>query len=279
MISRYEIGIVETRNVIKALLDTYDYDFRDYALTSLKRRLEDVITNNGLKDSEVLINRLQDNKVFFEQFLKDITPETTEMFRDPSLWRHLREDLILDVVKNTSKPKVWVAAFDSGEELFSLCILLKEMCLLDQFQIYASIFSDETLKKIQQGRIDVKQLEINEANYDRSNCISKYSEYHHIAPATGSLTLDTKLIKDVTFIKQNTLYNNAPGGIRLALFRNQIIYYNQILQDKTLNSIHNSLVAGGYLILGTKETLENTNANNKFTVINETEKIYKKKTG
>lgn len=279
MRSRYEIGIVETRNVIKAVLDTYGYDFRDYALTSLKRRLEDVITSNSLKDSELLINRLQSNKAFFEQFLKDITAETTEMFRDPSLWRALREDLILEVAKNTPKPKVWVAAFDSGEELYSLCILLKEMDLLDQFQIFASIFSSITLKKIQKGHIDIKQLEINEANYERSNCIAKYSDYYHIAPNGGMLTLDTDLIQDVTFIKQDTLFSNVPGGIRLVLFRNQIIYYNQILQDKTLNSMHTSLVPGGYLILGSKETLENTNTSNKFTVINSAEKIYKKKIG
>ncbi len=277
--NRYEIGIVETRNVIKALLDTYGYDFRDYALTSFKRRLEDVITSNGLKDAEVLVSRLQSNKVFFEQFLKDITPETTEMFRDPSLWRALREDIISEIIKNTSKPKVWVTAFDSGEELYSLCILLKEMNVLDQFQVYASIFSDETLKKIQQGRIDAKQLEINEANYERSNGSAKYSDYYSSVHGNGTLIIDTSLIQGVTFVKQDTLFSNAPGSIRLALFRNQLIYYNQILQDKTLNAVHSSLVPGGYLILGSKETLENTNATNKFTVINDGEKIYKKKTG
>jgi len=277
--NRYEIGIVETRNVIKALFDTYGYDFRDFALTSFKRRLEEIIVNNGLKDADGLVNRLVSSKDFFELFLKDITPETTEMFRDPSLWRALREDIIPELVKSSSKLKIWLAAFDSGEELYSLCILLKEMHLLDKFQIYASTISDESTKKILSGRLDAKQLEVDEANYERLNGPKRYADYHSTDSSSGVIIIDTELISGVTFLKQDTLLTNAPSGIRLVLFRNQLIYFNQTLQDKCLNAIHTSLVPGGYLALGTKETLENTNSSNKFTVANDAEKIYKKKTG
>lgn len=277
--TRYEIGIVETRNVIKAILDSYGYDFRDYALTSFKRRLEEVISKNSMKDADALIARLTNNKDFFEHFLKDITPETTEMFRDPSLWRVLREDILPELSKSSSKVKVWVAAFDSGEELYSLCIILKEMEIFDRFSIFASTISNETTKKIQSGKIDAKQLEINEANYDRSNGLKNYSNYYSSPNVNGYLQIDTSLIKDVTFVKQNSTYNDSPSGMKLVLFRNQIIYFNQLLQDKILNNIHSSLVPGGYLVLGAKETLENTNASNKFTLVNDSEKIYKKKTG
>jgi chemotaxis protein methyltransferase CheR len=277
--NRYEIGIVETRNVIKTLLDTYGYDFRDFALTSFKRRLEDVIVKHGLKDSEGLINRLLKNKDFFEHFLKDITPETTEMFRDPSLWRSLREDIIPAIEKNNSKLKIWVAAFDSGEEIYSLCILLKEMDLLDKFHITASTISDEVTKKIKSGQLDIKQLEVNEANYERSNGTKRYTDYHTTASNSGTILIDKNLVENVSFVKQDTLFSNAPSGMRLVLFRNQLIYFNQLLQDKTLNAVHSSLAPGGYLVLGAKETLENTNSNNKFTVVNDSEKIYKKKVG
>jgi chemotaxis protein methyltransferase CheR len=277
--TRYEIGIVETRNVIKAILDSYGYDFRDYALTSFKRRLEDVITKNALKDADALIYRLTKNKDFFENFLKDITPETTEMFRDPSLWRALREEILPEFSRSNSKVKVWVGAFDSGEELYSLCIILKEMQILDRFSIFASTISNEITKKIQSGKIDAKQLEINEANYERSNSNQKYSDYYSSPNINGYIQIDTSLLKDVTFIKQNSTFNEPPSGMKLVLFRNQIIYFNQLLQDKVLNIVHNSLVPGGYLILGAKETLENTNSSNKFTMVNDSEKIYKKKTG
>jgi len=273
---RYEIGIVETRNVIKTILDTYGYDFRDYALTSLKRRLENVIINNGFKDADGLIARLTSSKDYFEVFLNEIIPETTEMFRDPSLWRTLRDELLPDIMKSSSKPKLWVAAFDSGEELYSLAIILKEAGVLSDVQLYASTISDKTIDKIKNGRIDAKELEVNDANYLRLNGKSKFSEYYKID--NGQTILDTSLIHGVNFIKQNTLYDNAPGGIKLILFRNQMIYYNQIQQDKVLNQLTNSVVPGGYLILGVKETLENTNTSNKFTVFNDLEKIYKKKT-
>lgn len=274
---RYEIGIVETRNVIKTILDTYGYDFSEYALTSLKRRLEDIIINNGLKDADGLIYRLLNNKDYFEHFLREITPETTEMFRDPSLWRALREEIIPDIAKGSGKLKIWIGSFDSGEDLYSLCITLKEMNLLDQAIIYSSVISSIVEQKIQTGKIDAKQIETNEANYSRCNGTMSYSDY--VTPGTGSSTFDVGLIKDVTFLKQNPSYNNAPGGVKLLLFRNQLIYFNQTLQDKVINNISTSLVAGGYLILGAKETLENTNASNKFTVVNDAEKIYKKKTG
>jgi chemotaxis protein methyltransferase CheR len=274
---RYEIGIVETRNVIKTILDTYGYDFSDYALTSFKRRLEDIIINNGLKDADGLVYRLQNNKDYFDHFLREITPETTEMFRDPSLWRSLREDIIPDIARGSGKLKIWIGSFDSGEDLYSLCITLKEMNLLDQAVIYSSVISDTVTQKIQSGKIDVKQIETNEANYTRCNGTKSYSDY--VRPNNGSSLFDTTLLNEVSFVKQNTFFNNAPGGVKLLLFRNQLIYFNQALQDKVINNVSNSLIAGGYLALGAKETLENTNASNKFTVVNDAEKIYKKKTG
>lgn len=277
MTARYEIGIVETRNVIKTILDTYNYDFRDYALTSFKRRVEEVITNNGLRDADGLIYRLQSSKDYFDVFLKEITPETTEMFRDPSLWRAMRDDILPELKRSSSKPKIWIANFDSGEELYSLCILLKEYGLLEGVQIYVSIISETTRKKIISCKIDPKQVEVNEANYQRTNAISVFSKY--FTTNANGIFFDNSLIAEVNFIKQDTLFSNPPGGVKLTLFRNQIIYFNQTQQDKVLNTVSESIVAGGHLILGAKETLENTNINHKFTVVNDSDKIYRKKTG
>lgn len=274
---RYEIGIVETRNVIKAVLDTYGYDFRDYALTSFKRRLEEIITGNGLRDAEGLIYRIQNSKEYFDIFLQELTPETTEMFRDPSHWRALRDEVIPDLKRSTNKPKIWVANYDSGEELYSLAILLKETGLLDNVQIFATVISNTVMKKIQIGKIDARQIEVNEANYARIGVGHSFNHYFN-QTANGTF-FDVKLIENVSFVRLNTLFEGAPGGLRLALFRNQLIYFNQTHQDKVINTISESLVPGGYLALGSKETLENTNINHKFTVVNEAEKIYRKKTG
>jgi len=259
------------------LLDDFGFDFRDYALTSFKRRLEHVINNNGLRDADGLISRLQNNKDFLDQFLFEITPETTEMFRDPSFWRILRDEVLVEITRGSAnKPRIWVASFDSGEELYSLAIILKEMNLLDSVQIYANVFTDKCINRIKSGRLDPKDLETNEANYQRLNGKFQYSSYYKMDGNT--IVFDTELVKNIIFVKQKTNIENDPGAVKLTIFRNQTIYYNQLLHEKVLQKISTSMVAGGFLALGVKETLENTNAYNKFTVFNDNEKIYKRKT-
>lgn len=275
--TKFEIGIVDTRAVIKTLHDEFGYDFRDWALTSFKRRLDDVIWANGLKDAEGLIDKLQSDKEFIDNFLFEVIPQTTEMFRDPAFWRTLHETVIPEIMKSaTAKPKIWVASLDSGEELYSLAILLKEMDLLDQVQIYANYLSDKCLDHIKSGQMDLKIIETNEANYKRLNGTLKYNMYYHTDNSQAKL--DTSLIANVNFLKQKNLIDNEPGAVKLVLYRNQMIYQNQNLQDKTLSTIAESMVAGGFLAIGIKETLENTNTNSKFTVYNPNEKLYKRKT-
>lgn len=274
--AKYEIGIVDTRTIIKNLLDDFGYDFSDYALTSFKRRLESIIIRNGLKDADGLIGRLSNDKQFFQQFLYELVPDTTEMFRDPSFWRVIRDEVIPEVMKGAStKPRIWVAALDSGEELYSLAIILKEMGLLENVQLYASYISERNVQRIKDGRIDLKNIETNEANYQRLNGKNTYSSYYKSDGITA--TFDTSLIAGVNYISQKTIIENEPNATKLVLFRNQMIYHNQILQEKNLQILSNSIAAGGFLAIGVKETLENTNTSNKFTQFNDNEKIYKRK--
>lgn len=276
MAIRYEIGIVDTRNIIKTLLDDFGYDFRDYALTSFKRRLEYILSLYALRDADGLIAKLKDSKDFLDQFLYDITPETTEMFRDPSFWRVLRDEIIPELVRSaTSKPRIWIASFDSGEELYSLSILLKELNLLNEVNVYCNVLSEQTVQRITSGKINPKDMEVNDANYQRFNEKGKYASYYQTEG--NSIMFDVSLIKDVNFIRQNTLITLDPGAPKLIIFRNQAIYYNQLLSEKVFANLANCLVAGGYLALGVKETLENTNISNKFTLYNEPERIYKRK--
>jgi len=276
MAIRYEIGIVDTRNIIKTLLDDFGYDFRDYALTSFKRRLEYILSLYALRDADGLIAKLKDSKDFLDQFLYDITPETTEMFRDPSFWRVLRDEIIPELVRSaTSKPRIWIASFDSGEELYSLSILLKELNLLNEVNVYCNVLSEQTIKRITSGKLNPKDMEVNDANYQRFNEKGKYASYYQTEG--NSIMFDVSLIKDVNFIRQNTLITEDPGAPKLIIFRNQAIYYNQLLSEKIFSKLASCIVAGGYLALGVKETLENTNVSNKFTLYNEPERIYKRK--
>src|SRR5512145_1850023 len=144
-----EIGIVETKNIIKIINDKYNIDFADYALTSFKRRIERIMDSYNFKYPEFLLNKLQDDPGFFDLFIHEISVPSSEMFRDPSLWRILREETIPGLLNEiTQTLKIWLPNSVSGDELFSLCILLKEMGLLEKVQITVSAISDKSLELI-----------------------------------------------------------------------------------------------------------------------------------
>ncbi len=145
--NRYELGIVDTRNIIKTLQDVYNYDFKNYALTFFKRRVEKIIIAHGLRDADGLIRKIETDKNFFEVFLQDICVENTEMFRDPSLWRVLKEDLFPKNIQGAVNFKIWFPEVSSGEELYSTAIILKKLNLLNNVQLIASSISELDIEK------------------------------------------------------------------------------------------------------------------------------------
>jgi len=270
-----EIGIVDTRNIIKLIQEKYAFDFSDFALTSLKRRLEYILQLRNLKHPDLLLSRLNDSNEFFEQLLDDICVPSTEMFRDPSLWRLLRDEILPRLCKETPKFKIWLPGSVSGDELYSLCIILKELDLLDKVQIQASCISKKSIDFITTGVLRASKVEVSEENYERINGKGKFQDYYKIV--NGVVYRDTSLIKNVTFDTQKIDLDSPPSGIKLVLYRNKMIYFNPTLQIKILKNIYASLMAGGHLIIGIKELLANLYNANEFVLMNPQESIYKKK--
>ncbi len=270
-----EIGIVDTRNIIKLIQEKYAFDFSDFALTSLKRRLEYILQLRNLKHPDLLISRLKDNPVFFEQFLEDIIIPSTEMFRDPSLWRLLRDNIIPQLYKETSKFKIWLPGCVSGDELFSLCIVLRELELLEKVQIYVTCLSKKNIENIKTGILKSSKLEVSEENYQRINGKGKFLDYYK--EVNGTAFRDSQLIANVIFEEQKIELENPPTGVKLILYRNKMVYFNPTLQIKILKTLHSSLITGGYLVIGIKEFLANLYNVNDFMLINSLESIYKKK--
>lgn len=273
--NRYELGIVDTRNIIKTLQDVYDYDFKNYALTFFKRRVEKIIINNNLKDADGFIRKVETDKGFFELFLQEICVENTEMFRDPSLWRVLKEELFPQIIPGNVNFKIWFPEVSSGEELFSTAIVLKKLNLLKDVQFIASSISELNLEKTSKGLFDPKKDEVNDANFTRIYNEGKLSDYYK--HDGDKAYWDTSLIENTKFIKQNIIFDEYPKGVKLVLFRNQMIYYNQILQERYTKIIYNSLVPGGHFIIGNNEKIDYWNSDKDFTLINSDEGIYKKK--
>jgi chemotaxis protein methyltransferase CheR len=272
---KYELGILDTRAIIKTLHDTCGYDFKNYALTFLKRRIEFIIRKYGLKNASGFTQKIEDDKEFLDIFLKEITVETTEMFRDPSLWRYLKDDFLPKIVTNTNSFKIWFPEVSTGEELYSFAILLKNLKLLDKVSFIASSISNLNIEQVQQGAFSSKKIELNKANFDRIFSEEKLSSYYTLK--NDKAFLDTSLIKNTKFLKQNVIFDESPKGIKLVVFRNHMIYFNQILQERFIKSTHNSLVAGGHMIIGNNEKIDYWNSNKDYVQIYKSESIFKKK--
>jgi len=134
----FEIGIVEYRNILKVIKETYNYDFSDYALISFKRRIERVLQLHNLKHADVFIEKLREDPVFFQHILQEISVESTEMFRDPSFWRYMRDELFPVLIKDNFKTKIWFPSCVSGDELYTLAVILHEQGWSDKFEIVDS---------------------------------------------------------------------------------------------------------------------------------------------
>lgn len=271
-----EIGIVETRNIIKTILEKYNYDFSDYSLTSFKRRLEKIMDQQNLKNVDQLITKLRDNNSYFEQFLDELATPSTEMFRDPSLWRILRDELLPSLIRDSgSNLKIWLPNSVSGDELFSLLIILYELNQLDKVQIYVSSLSARSIDTIRSGLMLAGKIDLSTDNYIRANGIDVFPKYYKTE--NNTIYRDTSLIKNVIFSRQNMSLDPPVQGIKLVLFRNKMIYYNQTLQSKVLRQLFSFLVPNGFLIVGTKESINTFYGNNEFSLINSSESIYKRK--
>ena len=272
-----ELTIIEIREIEQTIRDVYDYDFSNYAMTSFKSRLERLIMKYNIINAGNLIHKLKEEKDFFDTFLFEISIPSTEMFRDPSVWRWLREEFFPSAINNlTGKFRIMIPCCVSGGELYSLAILLHEMDIMDRVQIYASSISNTAIELIKNGLYDLKKIGFSEENYKRySGNRGELSRYYTIERYHA--LRDTSLIKDVEIKKVRTCLDEMPQNIKLILFRNNFIYFNPALQDKALRHLHNTLSVNGYLILGIQEKINSSGTFNGFETLNETERVYRKK--
>jgi len=271
-----EIGIIDIRELIKAVKSKYGYDFSDFALTSFKHKLEKIIIKNNLSNVGSLIKKVNNNPEFFDIFLHEISVPSTEMFRDPSLWRWLRDEFFTKTSEKTlSRFRIWVANSVSGGELYSLAILLKEIDILHKVQIISSSYSNKSIEYIKKGRYDLKKIELSLENYKRFQGTKDFSNYYRLDRYYAFR--DPSLIKNVEFKKQNINFDNSPTNVKLILFRNSLIYVNPSLQERTLQSMYEKLSAAGLLIVGTREIVKLPNNDNAFEAANKSEGVFKKK--
>jgi len=273
-----ELGVVDIREIYKTIKEIYNYDFSQYAMTSFKQRLEKLIIRNNISNADNLINKIKNQPEFFDLFLYEISVPSTEMFRDPSLWRWLREEFLpASIEKSINRYKIWLPNCVSGGELYSLSILLREIELRNKVDLLATTVNNKSIEYIQEGRYDLKKIEVSNENYKRFQGNHEFTEFYTLGRYYAFR--DPGLIKDIEFKKQNINFDDSPQNVKLIFFRNNLIYYNPSLQEKILQHMYNCLSAGGHLILGIRERIKNLNIIKDFEIINEAEGVYKKRIG
>ena len=273
-ISMQEIHIVDIRKLTETIKTKYGYDFTNYAISSFKRRILRIVELYKFSSVDMLISKIADDPSFFEEFVSEITVNVTEMFRDPSFWRILRDKIIPNILLNHKKVSIWHAGCSSGEEVYSMAILLKEMGILEDSKIIATDIDDQILERAKSGVYTVKNMELNEKNYVRfrgENELNKYFEVRN-----GLAYMDKSLVKDVSYRKHDLVNGIVFNKFDIVLCRNVMIYFNQNLQNEVLKKLHESIFKYGYLAIGSKESLIWCEIANKFIVVNNEEKIYKK---
>lgn len=265
---------IEIRLLIDAIFLKYGYDFRNYSQAHVKRRILNRFGLSGMKNMSEMIHEALYSHKFVDQILMDLSITVTEMFRDPGFYKALREE-ILPSLQTCPFIKIWHAGCSSGEEVYSMAILLKELGLYNRTQIYATDFNPLIIKQAKEGIYSVGRMKEFTMNYQKSGGKGSFSDYY-TANAENAKLLDS-LKKNIVFATHNLVTDSVFAEVNLVICRNVLIYFDRELQDKVIELFVDSLPEGGFLCLGSKENLQFSRHYSQFNPVIPREKIYVKK--
>ncbi|MCS7153163.1 MAG: protein-glutamate O-methyltransferase CheR [Bacteroidia bacterium] len=269
-----EVSDAELEQFMQVMLTQYGYDFRGYAPASLKRRLGAVIKKYGIPSLTILNQRLLTQPEYLRYFINEITVSTTELFRDPSAWVALRLQ-VFPALANLSEIRIWHVGASTGEEVLSMAILLVETGLYDKAQIFATDIDEVSLEKAKMARYPLRMKGLYQQNFYGVFPLGNFEKY--AKEEANHLVFDPSLLRNVRFVKHNIVTEEPFGQFDIIFCRNLLIYFTPTLQDRVVTKLVDSLVPGGILMIGTKESLFWCAAAKRLTAVNEVERIYRKR--
>jgi len=264
---------IEISLLLEGVFRRYGYDFRDYSLAHLRRRLRHRLELSGLSDLGAMLHRVLSDRHFFELLLRDLSINVTEMFRDPEIYARVRNEVV-SRLKTWPFVKIWHAGCATGEEVYSMAILLHEEGLLKRCQIYATDFNQIALKKAREGIYSLDQVRLFTGNYQKGGGRESFADYY--TADDDAVILKSWLKEKIVFADHNLVTDGVFSEMQLVVCRNVLIYFNRELQERIFNTFYESLCPGGFLWLGSKETLRQSDMAGRFEAISQDEKIYKK---
>ena len=265
---------IEIRLLVQAVYMRYGHDFRDYAFASLRRRVLQGQQRMGLASISALQEKVLHDPEAFAQLLQYLTVPVSEMFRDPAYFLALRRHVV-PVLRTYPSLKVWVAGCSTGEEPYSLAILLQEEGLLERTILYATDINHTSLDKARQGIFPLDHMQVFTRNYQRAGGLRSFSDYY--TAAYGGALFDRKLRESITFADHSLATDAVFAETQLVSCRNVLIYFNRALQDRALGLFHDSLSRRGFLGLGSKETLDFSAYAERFEPVSRPDRLYRKR--
>jgi chemotaxis protein methyltransferase CheR len=263
----------EIDNLLNGISTRYGYDFSHYSRASLKRRLERALARTGLAHFTELLDRLLRDEKCFDEFLEIMSITVTEMFRDPAFYRTIREQVV-PVLKTYPFAKIWHAGCATGEEVYSMALLLHEEGFLDRVRIYATDFNKQSLDTASNGVYAARRMTFYAANYREAGGKDDFSNYY--SEGYELAKFKDFLKERITFSYHNLVSDGVFGEMNIVCCRNVLIYFDKTLQDQVLSKFAESLRHGGFLCLGNKESLNFSAVNALFEPVDRKQRIYRK---
>ena len=264
---------IELRMLVEAVYLKYNYDFRDYTGASQKRRVLVAMREMECETVSELQSKVLHEPNGFAQLLQYLTIPVTEMFRDPEYFLAVREQ-VAPFLKTYPSLKIWVAGCSTGEEVYSLAILLKEEGLLERSIIYATDINPESLEAARRGVFPLERMRLYTENYQKSGGKAAFSDYY--TAAYGGALFERSLMDNVTFADHSLSTDSVFSETHFVSCRNVLIYFNRRLQDRVLGLFHDSLCHRGFLGLGSKESIDFSSYAERFEPLAKRERLFRK---
>jgi len=268
-----DIVNIEIALLVEALFLRYGWDFRQYSPAHLKRRIAHRLSASGLGSISEMQAKIMHNEKFAAQLVSDLSITVTEMFRDPGFYKSLR-DVVIPILKTYPFIKIWHAGCATGEEVYSVAIVLQEENLYERATIYATDFNQQALVQAKEGIFSDKMIREYSINYIKSGGKRALSDYY--TSRYENVIMNKALKKNIVWANHNLVTDRVFAEAHLILCRNVLIYFNKDLQNKVQKIFFNSLVKGGVLCLGARESLRFGDFEQKYSELDKTQKIFKK---
>lgn len=265
---------LEIQLLLEAVHRKYGYNFKDYADAHTRRRLQHRLYLSGFNNYSQMIHRVIHDEAFFNTLLMDLSINVTEMFRDPDFYQCVRKEL-MPLLATYPFTKVWHAGCSSGQEVYSMSILLEEAGIKHRSQIYATDFNDAVLQRAREAIYPLDVMKTYTANYQKAGGELEFSDYY--TADYDHVIFKQRLRDRVVFSAHNLVTDSVFGEMHLIFCRNVLIYFNPELRNRVLKLFYDSLCPGGYLCLGSKESLKFSALADQFEVISQPHRIYRKK--